>query len=366
MNKSFLVIILFVLLTSFFSFNAIAMLRAASIAAEEALVIPKASVRRIFARGFSSIRESIDFTVHLRSDFRDFWWNDDFLLLMQRRLNLVEVKTALDVGCGMGHWTRRIYPLLARDVEITGVDIDERFLEEARVMTDEAPLDLNPGKIKFQKTDAYEIPFGDETFDLVTCQTLLMHLKDPERTIAEMLRVLKPGGRLLLAEPNNYANIVRANTAQEELSIEERIDIVRLYAMVEEGKKRLGMGNMGVCSYLSKMLKSLGCEGVEVYRNDKVFYLSVPYTREQEVLATHLREFTENDYFYIFPPESARMFFEAVSTDESLYTRLIETSRKLNAIYKRQIDTKSLEGTFGGEMLVTVGRKYTTYESERV
>ena len=302
-------------------------------------------------------KESIDFTLQLRSDFRNFWWNDDFLLLMQRRLNLIEVKTALDVGCGVGHWTRRIYPFLARDAEITGIDIDERFLEEARVITDKTALDLKKGKIKFQKNDAYEIPFEDETFDLVTCQTLLMHLKDPERAIAEMLRVLKPGGRLLLAEPNNYANIVRANTAQEELSIEERIDIVRLYAMVEEGKKRLGMGNMGVCSYLSKMLKSLGCKGVEVFRNDKVFYLSIPYTREQEILATHFRELTKNDYFYIFPPENARMFFEAVSTDESLYARLIETSRRLNAIYKRQIDAKTLEGTVGGEMLVTVGRK---------
>ncbi len=231
------------------------------------------------------------------------------------------------------------------------------YLEEAKVITDKTALDSKKEKIKFQKNDAYEIPFEDETFDFVTCQTLLMHLEDPEIAIAEMLRVLKPGGRLLLAEPNNYGDIVRANTAQEELSIEERIDIVRLYAMVEEGKKRLRMGNMGVCSYLSGMLKSLGCEDVEVCRNDKVFYFSAPYTREQEILATHLRKLVENDYFYIFPPESARMFFEAVSTDESLYARLIETSRKLNNIYKRQIDTKTLEGTFGGEILVTVGKK---------
>jgi len=52
---------------------------------------------------------------------------------------------------------------------------------------------------------AERLPFADATFDLVTCQTVLMHIADVAVALTEMVRVLAPGGLLLAAEPNNLA-----------------------------------------------------------------------------------------------------------------------------------------------------------------
>ena len=75
----------------------------------------------------------------------------------------------LDVGCGTGSFAR----LLARsvdDVRVVGVDPDEKMLDLGRQMLEREQLN---GRIELTKGDAYEQPFPDETFDLVTSHKLL-------------------------------------------------------------------------------------------------------------------------------------------------------------------------------------------------
>ena len=56
-------------------------------------------------------------------------------------------------------------------------------------------------RFRYRVADAKTLPFPDASFDLVTCQTLLIHLADPSAVIAEMARVARPGGLVLAAEP---------------------------------------------------------------------------------------------------------------------------------------------------------------------
>ena len=137
-------------------------------------------------------------------DQRDYWWNRDFLELMGQRLRLDDVRQVLDVGCGMGHWGRALAITLPRDARMIGIDREPIWIEEARIRTKAAGFQ---DRFSFQLGLAEQLPFADDSFDLVTCQTVLIYMQEPKAAIVEMLRVTRPGGLLLVVEPNNLSRI---------------------------------------------------------------------------------------------------------------------------------------------------------------
>jgi ubiquinone/menaquinone biosynthesis C-methylase UbiE len=88
----------------------------------------------------------------------------------------------LDLGCGEGHNTRL---LRDRGAVLTALDVSERFIRAARDASPEMPHVLG---------DATALPFHDATFDAVTAFMSVMDTADPETTISEAARVLRPGG----------------------------------------------------------------------------------------------------------------------------------------------------------------------------
>jgi SAM-dependent methyltransferase len=90
----------------------------------------------------------------------------------------------LDVGCGVGDFPEAIkhyYPKL----EVYGIDISKKAISLAR---------KRAKKVKFKVADVQKLPFKDETFEAVTCFDLLEHVENPQEALAEIYRVLKPGG----------------------------------------------------------------------------------------------------------------------------------------------------------------------------
>ena len=61
----------------------------------------------------------------------DFWWNRDFLDLMAARWRLHEAASLADIGCGVGHWSRLLYPYLRPPARLAGVDREPRWVVEA-------------------------------------------------------------------------------------------------------------------------------------------------------------------------------------------------------------------------------------------
>jgi methionine biosynthesis protein MetW len=103
----------------------------------------------------------------------------------------VDATTAcLDVGCGdggtSGTWIAR------HAAGYVGVDISKSGVETARARG----LDAR------EISDATDLPFEDASFDLVTCTEVLEHLFEPQNAVSEMVRVLRPGGRILVTVPN--------------------------------------------------------------------------------------------------------------------------------------------------------------------
>ncbi len=213
--------------------------------------------------------------------WRDTWWNGDYLDLLATRFGLNDRTQALDVGCGAGHWGRALLPRMAAHAHLTGVDHEQAFVELAQEGAAGVPFSAVRG-------DAQALPFDDDTFDLVTCQTVLIHVRDAQQAVREMCRVCKPGGVVLLVEPDNLTMANSFVSTSVPLSIEERLAILRLQMISEAGKRALGEGDGSVGARLPALLHHAGASGIRAFASDKCARAIPPY--EQSAEAIDLRE----------------------------------------------------------------------------
>jgi ubiquinone/menaquinone biosynthesis C-methylase UbiE len=95
----------------------------------------------------------------------------------------------LEVGGGQSGLTKMLYP----DAHITNLDMDPAFSQR--------PANRQPG-MRFVQGDAAAMPFADESFDAVTMFDLLEHVPDDDAVARETLRVLRPGGWVLITTPD--------------------------------------------------------------------------------------------------------------------------------------------------------------------
>lgn len=101
----------------------------------------------------------------------------------------------LDVGSGTGEFTARLAQFLPA-AQVLGVEILPQQVEYAR----RHHAALAP-RLEFRTGDAFALDLPDASFDFVACRHMLQSVPEPERVIAELIRVTRPGGRLhLLAE----------------------------------------------------------------------------------------------------------------------------------------------------------------------
>jgi ubiquinone/menaquinone biosynthesis C-methylase UbiE len=102
----------------------------------------------------------------------------------------------IELGCGPGFYSLRFakrYP----DICVTGVDRSENQLAWARHRAMLQQLD----NCSFARVNVLDLPFSQASFDVLIASRLFTILSDPARAVAQMYRVLKPGGRCFIAEP---------------------------------------------------------------------------------------------------------------------------------------------------------------------
>lgn len=98
---------------------------------------------------------------------------------------------ALDIGTGTGHTAFALAPVVA---QVVATDITPEMLAQAERLQAQNGL----ANVSFQVADAHNLPFDDASFDLVTCRRAAHHFARIEQAVAEMVRVLRPGGRLVI------------------------------------------------------------------------------------------------------------------------------------------------------------------------
>jgi ubiquinone/menaquinone biosynthesis C-methylase UbiE len=115
-------------------------------------------------------------------------WDRIFELVLTGRGSL----EALDAGCGTGFLS---FELAARGHRVTGVDFAPAMLAEARRKAAERTV-----SVRFEEADAEHLPFPGGSFDLAISRHVLWTLPHPEAAIDEWIRVLRPGGRLVVLD----------------------------------------------------------------------------------------------------------------------------------------------------------------------
>jgi len=108
----------------------------------------------------------------------------------------------LDCGCGLGYLLQILSRLYGQSgpqmgISLHGMDPDEKSLDFAREM-------LRSHQIHFLRGDATSLPYADASFDKVIMSQVLEHIRDDQRALCEVYRVLKAGGTLALGVPHRH------------------------------------------------------------------------------------------------------------------------------------------------------------------
>ncbi len=151
-------------------------------------------------------------------------------LALVRRFVPLEGRTILDVGCGLGMYIRAMRRF---SEDVHGVDIDA---EKVAIASQSLP--------HIRVAPAEELPYPDETFDVVFSHEVIEHVDDDRQAVREAVRVLKSGGRLVIFAPN------------------------RLYPLETHGaywRGKYHFGNIPLVNYLPDCWRNRFCPHVRAY-----------------------------------------------------------------------------------------------------
>jgi len=141
---------------------------------------------------FNRIAGRYDVMNHFLSARTDIGWRKKAI----RKLKLDNPKQMLDIATGTGDMAIIACKMLKPE-KIIGIDISDQMLDIGRKKVEKEQLG---GKIQLQQGDSETINFAENTFDAVTVAFGVRNFENLDKGLAEMLRVLKPGGRLLILE----------------------------------------------------------------------------------------------------------------------------------------------------------------------
>lgn len=122
--------------------------------------------------------------------------------------------TVLDCGCGPGALTVDLAEAVAPGA-VTGIDIEETQFARARQRASEC----GATNVTFQCANLYDLPFDDAAFDAVFAHAVLYHLHEPNRALAEIRRVLKPGGVAGLRDADSGGDFWHPTSAEFERAL---------------------------------------------------------------------------------------------------------------------------------------------------
>jgi demethylmenaquinone methyltransferase / 2-methoxy-6-polyprenyl-1,4-benzoquinol methylase len=144
---------------------------------------------------FEKISDQYDYMNDLISFKQHNRWRNDTM----KRISVKPGDNCLDVCCGTGEWTFALAEAAGESGQVTGLDFSENMLMVGREKLKKRSLP----NIAFLHGNAMDLPFGDNTFDVVTIGFGLRNVPDYFQALKEMARVVKPGGRVVCLETSH-------------------------------------------------------------------------------------------------------------------------------------------------------------------
>jgi ubiquinone/menaquinone biosynthesis C-methylase UbiE len=176
---------------------------------EQADEAGNADQARVAAQYAAPDRHDVRRALHARFTIADIPYSDWLL----DRIGLEPGMRILDIGCGSGDiWAYRALP---EGLSITMADASEGMLEAATERT----KGIANARFEFVRADACDMPFEDETYDMVLASHMLFHVPDLYAALSEIARVLKPDGHL-------SATTMSRNNLKEMYALAERHSVV--------------------------------------------------------------------------------------------------------------------------------------------
>lgn len=285
---------------------------------------------------------------------RKFIWHQDTIDKLANWLELKQGMTAVDVGCGLGYLGYTFWPYFGKGGKYFGIDQSEKLLADAQAAAKTWAID---GQAKFITGDAYKLPFEDNFADWVMCQTLLMHLEKPEDALAEMVRIVKPGGLIICIEPDNLStSLGDSYSSLPKLDIEEELLSKKAYILCNKGSIKLGRGDQSIGNRVAVMMKELGLAEIDARINDKVYFLYPPYDdpRQQAFLRMTKKRILDDVDFWI---GRVKEEFLAGGGTADEFQRYMKICDKQKDAFKKQLENGEYVCFFGSFFFVIKARK---------
>jgi len=207
----------------------------------------------------------------------------------------------LELGCGAGNYSHDVFPLVGVGGRVVGLDQSQAFIDVARKRAKEFGM-----PIEYVVGDVQAIPFPDGTFDGCRVERVLQYVDDPRIAIAEMMRVTKPGGRIVASE-SDWDNTVC------DLPGLDRAIWRRANDAISDGSGNGWMGRELRRFFLDAGLEDVRCEGAMAVIDDACLLLDdlggrIEFERSGEagansakdtaLLLAHIDEAARKDRFF--------------------------------------------------------------------
>jgi SAM-dependent methyltransferase len=245
---------------------------------------------------------------------------------------------------------------LPADARIVGVDHEAGFRD--RALARASRLDL-ADRFDFRQGSINALPFAKDTFDCVTCQTVLMHVGDAPGAINEMTRVCRPGGIVIAAEPNNFVNALQFLCVYPRVPWPDVERFLRFDHLCREGKRTLGEGDTAIGERLPSLFADAGLTHLGVFSNDECGTLLPPYgTARERTNIDQLFEFFGAEVSLAGGPKSeARRRFLAGGGTEDEFSASWDLVMRLQRDLEAAIRAGSVSAARGFLHYVVSGRK---------
>jgi len=146
-------------------------------------------------------------------------------------LALPPASRGLDVGCGVGLYGLWLAEAVGKDGRVIGIEPEAARVEAARALVGGR---LESGRLEFREGDGTAIPLPDESVDWLWCGDVLHHIVETERALREFLRVVRPGGRIIIKE----SQVLSALFLPGHPELERRIQLAEIHRTLDEGGGR--------------------------------------------------------------------------------------------------------------------------------
>lgn len=218
------------------------------------------------------------------------WWDPAWLRHIAKSCGFAHAKTVCDIGAGAGHWTQVLAQAFPWDgTTVVALESDPGWVEVLR--RNERLVSLVE-RFDVIEGDAVDTKLPSDSFDLVTCQTVALHLKNPAALVREMIRLTKPSGMVVMAEPANVLNRAQLGAAIASLQPHEAGLLIEIWMAYHKGIRDHCGHDYDIAVRLKGIIESCGIEPDRIlcFKNPKAI----------EILANDdlTSEYTEEHFLY--------------------------------------------------------------------